>query len=721
MATGTGNFPNRPFRLRIEVWYNWQSGRTVSKHTEVWIDKLSYSPTYSGSGSAWQLYVDGVGNVANWSGGYDFRNGDNFLLHSRDDTITVGADGNSGAQIYAQYDTLGSTSAGATYDGADATVPSAPNTPTATNISTTGMTLNWNIPSDGGASIDSMLLRRYNSALALQNDDAAQRVDYGQGASTTSYAVTGLTPGTPYWWVVYAHNSQGYSVKSGALNQSTLPAVAPGMTITPTPSGLSSVATFSPPGGTSGVTLYTLEYRLGSTGAVTSTTTTSTTATVTGLTPGASYEYRGSANYGAYQSPWTAWTPMVQPNPSTSPGDFFDGATTATSDQTYRWTGTASNSTSEAVGHAPTGWLTFAQGSTTSGGTGVVAQVSDPQSGTKGARATFYTDATSGNFRIGPDTGTVGRTDVTAGASYVGTIFVKPSRSQRMNAELYWMNAAGTFISLNLGTPVVCPAGSWTQLTVIADSPPLAEWASIRALDVSGTGWSMWVGGDTITADAAMITLGAVPIDYFDGSYPDANGYVYSWMGDPNASASIREQVETSLSDDLIDPDCPPVPLPPRPPVISDPCITDVGLWRRYYAMIPASEVSDWLDVLPTFELRTYSLAERQVRIRIYPNPFNYPIGQIDTANWCAEQIISYIPATSVMTLDGELQRTFASVSGGPTVAADHLLYGTGGTPATWPVLSCGMSYLVSFDTPVGGTSPPPGNLTAAVTLTRRT
>jgi hypothetical protein len=339
----------------------------------------------------------------------------------------------------------------------------------------------------------------------------------------------------------------------------------------------------------------------------------------------------------------------------------------------------------------------------------------------KGARVTFYTDATAGNFRLGTQNSPPGRTDVTGGASYVGTIFVKPSRSQRMAAELNWANAAGTFISLNQGTGVVCPAGSWTQLTVIADSPALAEWASIRAIDVSGTGWSTWKGGDTVTADAAMITLGAVPIDYFDGSFPDEGGYIYSWMGAANESASIRESSPANLSDALIDPDCPPVPLPPRPPIISDPCITDVGLWRRYYAMIPASEVSDWLDVLPTFELRTYTLAERQVRIRIYPNPFDYPLEQVDTANWCAEQIISYIPATSVITLDGELQRAFASVSGGPTIAADHLLYGTGGAPATWPVLSCGMSYMVSFDTPVGGTAPPPGNLTTTVSLTRRT
>jgi len=720
MATGYGAFPGRPYNLRIDVWYNWQSGRTASMHVNVFIEGTWGS--YSGGGSAMQVYVDSVGNVWNWSGGYDFTSGSQFHYYAGDHIVTVNANGDAGASVNAQFDVLGSTSASTWHDGSSPLPPNSPNTPTATNLTTTSMTLNWNIPGDNGTGIDSMLLRRYNSLAAYQNDTASERVDYGKGAGDTSHNVTGLTPGTPYWWVVYAHNSVGYSTKSGVLQQATLPAVAPGMTITATPSGLSSVATFTPPGGTSGVTLYTLEYRQGSSGSVTSQTTTTTTSTVSGLTPGVTYEYRGSANYGAYQSPFTTWTAVIQPNPSTSPGDYFDGSTGVTTDQTYRWTGTANASSSEAVGNAPTGWLTFVQGNVSSGGTGVVAQVSDPKVGSKGARATFYTDATAGNFRIGTANGDPGRADVTPGASYVGTIWVKPSRSQRMNAEIYWMNAAGTLISFNLGaTPVVCPAGSWTQLTVIADSPALAEWASIRALDVSGTGWSVWLGGDTITADGAMITLGAVPIDYFDGSFPDENGYIYSWMGDPDESASIREQSEANLGDVLVDPDCPPIPLPPRPPVISDPCITDTGLWRRYYAMIPATEVSDWLDVLPTFELRTYTLAERQVRIRLYPNPFNYPLGAVDTANWCAEQIISYIPATSVITLDGELQRTFASVSGGPTIAADHLLYGTGGAPATWPVLTCGMAYMVSFDTPVGGEAPPPGNLTTTVTLTRRT
>ena len=723
MVTGTGQFPYRPFRLRVETWYNWQSGSSVSIHVELWVDKQSYSPSNSGCCTSWNIQIDSRGVVADFSGGFNFINGDNFLLSAFDTSATTNVNGDVGVHAYANFDVLGYTEAHVAVDGYSPGPPNAPSNLTVKSGSVTtqcfGVNYTRNPAGDGFDRNDqAQWSTRSDFATIAWTDEGPAGFTQPCTAGPAFY----LNPGTTYYVRIRSHNPQGWSAWSSTLSQATLPAVAPGMTVTSTPSGLSATVTLSPPGGVSGVTQYNIEQRPLGTTTVTPYTTTTTSYAATGLTPGVTYEWRASANYGTtYTSPWTTWTPITQSNPSTSPGDYFDGSTVATADQTYRWTGTLGASTSEAVGHAPSGWLTFAQGATTSGGTGVVAQVSDPKSGAKGARVTFFTDATTAGFRVGTLNSDPGRTDVTSGASYVGTIWVKPSRSQRLAAELNWANTAGAFISTSLGTAVEVPAGVWTQLTVIADSPALAEWAGIRAIDVSGTGWSTWKGGDTITADAAMITLGAVPIDYFDGSFPDGNGYSYSWMGSADSSASIREAVAISLSDDLIDPDCPPVPLPPRPPIISDPCITDVGLWRRYYAMIPASEISDWLDVLPTFELRTYTLAERQVRIRIYPNPFNYPIPQVDTANWCAEQIVSYIPATSVMTLDGELQRTFASVSGGPTVAADHLLYGTGGTPATWPVLSCGMSYMVSFDTPVGGDAPPPGNLTTTVTLTRRT
>jgi hypothetical protein len=90
----------------------------------------------------------------------------------------------------------------------------------------------------------------------------------------------------------------------------------------------------------------------------------------------------------------------------------------------------------------------------------------------------------------------------------------------------------------------------------------------------------------------------------------------------------------------------------------------------------------------------------------------------VDTDVWCSEQIISYLPQATVLTLDGVTQRAWAEVDGGSPQSADHLLYGTGGTPATWPILSCGVSYLISLEVPIDA---PEGNVSIEAAVTTRT
>jgi hypothetical protein len=245
----------------------------------------------------------------------------------------------------------------------------------------------------------------------------------------------------------------------------------------------------------------------------------------------------------------------------------------------------------------------------------------------------------------------------------------------------------------------------------------------VRAVDVTGDGWSLWQSGDVFLADDAMITVGQL-FPYYDGSFPDDANYTYAWLATANASPSRRDVRPSVSIDPLADPDCDPLPQPPRPPVVLDECIEEVLIWRRYWAQIPAAEVSDWLTEVPTLAISTGSGGDpaqpkgaRQVRIRVYPNPFGWPLEQIDPESYCSEQIISYIPPYSTLTLDGPLQRVFVSVSGGAELAGDHLLYGTGGIPATWPELSCGIQHVVSFDVPLDA---PEGNIQTEVWLTRR-
>jgi hypothetical protein len=185
--------------------------------------------------------------------------------------------------------------------------------------------------------------------------------------------------------------------------------------------------------------------------------------------------------------------------------------------------------------------------------------------------------------------------------------------------------------------------------------------------------------------------------------------------------STFSETPEEQLGADLfsiVDPDCNPVVPPPRPPTVPSDCVDDTGIWRRVYITIPSDFVSDWLEVVPTMELHSTTVAARQVRIRYYPNPNGLAPSQINTSTWCAEQIVSYMPAKTVMTIDGVTQRTWAEVNGGNAQNADHLLYGTGGTPPSWPILSCGIAYVVSLEVPVDS---PNGNITGEIFVTTRT
>ena len=453
--------------------------------------------------------------------------------------------------------------------------------------------------------------------------------------------------------------------------------------------------------------------RTGTTTPVTSTDSTSKTLNVSGLTPGSSYDYRASAFYGTYQTPWSSWTARIQPKPSTSPGDFFDGSSAPTDDQTFSWAGTAGKSISRANGVAPLGWIATPLDS---GGSVVLQRVLGGVAGAHAVLMTVLTDTTGPGIHVGTDSGTAYRTQVQPLALYYGSIYVQPSRAQRLAAEITWVDGSGTLLSRVTGDAQVVTPEDMVRLVVAANAPDTAAFAVVRAVDVAGEGHSPWIGGESLLLDAAMITFGDL-YPYFDGSTPDDASFTYSWTGQVGLSTSLRETTPSADPNLLVDPDCPPLPTPPTVPVIESGCIEEVGIWRRYWLSIPATEVLTWRTMVPTIELRTGAFAARQVRIRVRPNPFDYAAEQLEEDDWCSEQIVSYMPPSTVLTLDGLMERTWAEVQGREPVAADHLLYGTGGVPATWPELTCGIGYFITLDVPLDA---PESNLDIGVSLTPR-
>lgn len=172
----------------------------------------------------------------------------------------------------------------------------------------------------------------------------------------------------------------------------------------------------------------------------------------------------------------------------------------------------------------------------------------------------------------------------------------------------------------------------------------------------------------------------------------------------------------------IIDPDCPPVPAPPRPPSIETLCITPEDTWQRYWLPIPSEYVSTWSATSPQVTISSGAEEIRQVRVRAYPNPFGRTIGDpdyelpVDPCSFCAEFVVSYLPANTSLTVDAILERAFANVAGGPSVPANHLLYSADGSPMIWPELTCGTDYLIAIDVP----EPLLDDVTVSVTLTNK-
>lgn len=212
MASGLFSGDSR-YRLDLNTGV---SGTTIS--ASIYVTKTAGGGYYTGDAQWWRIRISGADQDGYWT--YDFTGGTpktigiatrgrdvgygTFLVES-----WVNMDSGLGQAYAAEWVTITNP----------ATVPSAPATPTVSGIGTTSMTLSWSIPANNGAAIDQMLLRRYSTA-----DGTGPYVDYPNAGNVTSRTVTDLNPGTQYSWAVYAHNSIGYSTRSGVRAAQTLAA-----------------------------------------------------------------------------------------------------------------------------------------------------------------------------------------------------------------------------------------------------------------------------------------------------------------------------------------------------------------------------------------------------------------------------------------------------------------------------------------------------------------
>lgn len=186
------------------------------------------------------------------------------------------------------------------------TAPSAPGTPSFSGVGTSGMTVSWSAPSDaGGTPVTHYLLDRATNSAFSSNLVTTN-------LSGTSLGVTGLNPGTTYYWRVRAVNATGTSGNSSSASQATNQSVpsAPG---TPSLSNVTATGarvTYMPPAsnGGSSITGYDVQWST-SPSFVGDTVTQADSASpydITGFLPGETYYVRVRAKNALGAGAWSA-------------------------------------------------------------------------------------------------------------------------------------------------------------------------------------------------------------------------------------------------------------------------------------------------------------------------------------------------------------------------------------------------------------------------------
>lgn len=163
------------------------------------------------------------------------------------------------------------------------------------------------------------------------------------------------------------------------------------------------------------------------------------------------------------------------------------------------------------------------------------------------------------------------------------------------------------------------------------------------------------------------------------------------------------EDVDCALAvyEPIVDPLCPAIEVPPAPPSIPIGCFELPDAWERRWFTIPRKYVPYWGNAVPVVRIQASDTEVRGLRLRFYAD-LNADASTLDDpCSYCGDIVFSYIPVNHTMVFDGVSQTIYAEGPGGTIRRADSLVFKSDGTPFDWPVLSCGLGYVVAVDVPV--------------------
>lgn len=198
---------------------------------------------------------------------------------------------------------------------------------------------------------------------------------------------------------------------------------------------------------------------------------------------------------------------------SAAAGVYFDGSTTASGGWTYNWTGTAHLSTSTGTKSA----VTAGRASPAGVPAGTVALALNLDAAAPAGTVT----ASSDPLPVSPS------------ADYAAQARVMtPTNAGDVRMSLEWRTSGGTPISTVAGPLSDSADGVWELRSIIGTAP--ANAASV----VVSVSFASVGAGAAHYADAVMVERASAVNAYFDGSTAAGGGWVYSWTGTSNSSAS---------------------------------------------------------------------------------------------------------------------------------------------------------------------------------------
>lgn len=216
---------------------------------------------------------------------------------------------------------------------------------------------------------------------------------------------------------------------------------------------------------------------------------------------------------------------------------FFDGATATGGGFTYRWTGTANNSSSEqnapTVGNISPRW--FGSG----GGQGVTYQSSSTGIGGSASIRKAWRIGNTGNSN---DTGISVTMAVSAGTYYTASISQNPSFTTNICCFIIWLDSGGATISQTANsTAIASPAGTWTRHSVVAAQAPTGAVSATFVFgpyNVGATPSPATPGGSTIDWDDCLIEVSLALLPFFSGNTSASGDFTYAFSGTANGSIS---------------------------------------------------------------------------------------------------------------------------------------------------------------------------------------